>query len=54
MHPSYIENALTRFDQVQDVSDSDRDLAFNNSLKAAEHYDIHAKETGWRDLGKAS
>lgn len=35
---SHVQNALARFDQVQDVSDEDRNLAFTNIQKAAEHY----------------
>src|SRR5579863_10522920 len=32
----HVQNALARFDQVKDVSDSDRDLAFANIKKAAD------------------
>jgi hypothetical protein len=39
-------------DQVKDVSDADRDRAFANIKKAAEHYDVEVSETGWRQLGK--
>lgn len=49
---SHVKNALARFDQVQDVSDDDRDLAFANIQKAAEHYGVHIEETSWHDLGK--
>ena len=49
---SHVKNALARFDQVQDVSDSDRDLAFANIKKAAAHYGVEIAETSWRDLGK--
>ena len=49
---SHVKNALARFDQVQDVSDADRDLAFANIKKAAEHYGIDVEEKSWRDLGK--
>ncbi len=34
---SHVKNALARFDQVEDVSDADRDLAFAN-IKAAAKY----------------
>ena len=34
---SHVRNALARFDQVQDVSDTDRELAFANIKKAAAH-----------------
>lgn len=48
---SHVKNALARFDQVQDVSDDDRELAFANIKKAAEHYDITVEEESWQDLG---
>lgn len=48
----HVRNALARFDQVQDVSDADRDLAFENIKKAAEHYDLNVEEKDWHDLGK--
>ena len=49
---SHVRNALARFDQVEDVSDADRDLAFANIKKAAAHYEVEVAESGWRDLGK--
>ena len=49
---SHVKNALARFDQVEDVSDADRDLAFANIKKAAEHYGIHVEERSWHGLGK--
>ena len=49
---SHVRNALARFDQVTDVSDADRDLAFANIKKAAKHYDVEIRETDWRQLGR--
>jgi hypothetical protein len=49
---SHVRNALARFDQVKGVSDEDRDLAFANIKKAAEHYDVDISEKSWHDLGK--
>jgi hypothetical protein len=48
----HVRNALARFDQVEDVSDAERDQAFANILAAARHYDVDVKETDWRQLGK--
>lgn len=48
----HVRNALARFDQVEGVSDADRELAFKNILKAAKHFDIEVDEKNWRDLGK--
>ena len=47
----HVRNAVARFDQVTDVSDEDRDLAFANIEKAAKHYDVDLSETSWHELG---
>ncbi|HLH22786.1 MAG TPA: DUF6582 domain-containing protein [Chloroflexota bacterium] len=49
---SHVKNALARFDQVEGVSDADRDLAFANIKKAAQHFGIDVAETSWHQLGK--
>ena len=49
---SHVRNALARFDQVEEVSDKDRELAFANIRKAAKHYDIEVQEENWHQLGK--
>jgi hypothetical protein len=48
----HVRNALARFDQVQGVSDADRELAFANIKKAAQHYGVDMIEKSWRDLKK--
>lgn len=48
---SHVKNALARFDQVEGVSDAERDQAFANIKKAAKHYGVDVKETSWRELG---
>ena len=47
----HVRNALARFDQVIDVSDDDRALAFANIEKAANYYDANLAETPRHDLG---
>ena len=47
----HVRNAVVRFDQVTDVSDEDRDLAFANIEKAAKHYNVNLSETSWHELG---
>jgi hypothetical protein len=47
----HVRNAIARFDQVIDVSDEDRALAFANIEKAARHYGVNVSETDWRQLG---
>jgi hypothetical protein len=47
----HVRNAVARYDQVIDVSDDDRALAFANIEKAAKYYDVDLSETSWRELG---
>src|SRR5271170_5511935 len=47
----HVRNAVGRFDQVIDVSQADRALAFANIEKAASYYDVKLSETSWHDLG---
>jgi Family of unknown function (DUF6582) len=49
---SHVRNALARFDQVEGVSDKDRDLAFANIKRAADHYGVEVQERSWHVLGK--
>lgn len=48
---SHVRNAVARFDQVTGVSDSERELAFRNIKKAAEHYHVDVSEEKWEELG---
>src|ERR1700759_1336137 len=48
---SHVRSAIARFDQVIDVSDEDRELAFANIKQAADYYDVDMTETDWHDLG---
>lgn len=47
----HVRNAVARFDQVIDVPDADRALAFANIEKAARYYDVDLSETNWHQLG---
>ena len=47
----HVRNAVARFDQVLDVPDEDRALAFANIEKAAKHYGVNLSETNWHELG---
>jgi len=49
---SHVRNAVARFDQVQGVTDAERELAFANIKKAAEYYDVRLTEKSWHDLIK--
>jgi hypothetical protein len=48
---SHVRNAIARFDQTIGVSDEDRELAFANIKKAAEHYGVDMTEKNWKELG---
>ena len=49
---SHVRNAIARFDQVEGVSDLERDQAFANIKKAARHYGVEMTVKSWRELGK--
>jgi hypothetical protein len=49
---SHVRSALARFNQVTEVSDAERDLAFANIEKAAKYYNVAISETDWRQLGR--
>ncbi|HEY3885714.1 MAG TPA: DUF6582 domain-containing protein, partial [Vicinamibacterales bacterium] len=52
----HVRNAVARFDQVEGVSDADRDRAWRRIRAAARRYDVEISERGWRQLfagGKA-
>ena len=47
---AHVRNAVARFDQVQGVSDDERDEAWRRIEAAATRYGVTLHETGWRDL----
>jgi hypothetical protein len=48
----HVRNAIARFDQVQDVSDAERDEAWRRIKQAAKKYKVEIDERDWRDLFK--
>jgi len=48
----HVRNAIARFDQVQGVSDAERDEAWHRIKSAAKKYGVELKEESWRELGK--
>jgi hypothetical protein len=48
----HVRNAIARFDQVEGVSDAERDQAWQRILTAAKRYDVDVSERSWRDLAK--
>ena len=47
---SHVRNAVARFDQVEGVSDAERDLAWANIEKAAQYYGVELSQTDWHQL----
>ena len=47
---SHVRNAVARFEQVKDVSDAERDAAWQRIQTAARRYGVELREAGWRDL----
>jgi hypothetical protein len=49
---SHVRNAIARFDQVEGVSDKERDEAWDRIKKAAKKFGVEVHEKSWRELGK--
>ncbi len=48
----HVRNAIARFDQVEGVSDKERDQAWKRILAAAKRYDVEVSESDWRELSE--
>ena len=46
----HVRNAIARFDQVEGVSDAERDQAWRRIVAAANRYGVEVSESDWRDL----
>jgi len=47
---SHVRNAVARVNQVEGVSDAERDAAWKRIEKAAKKYDVELSEKSWREL----
>ncbi len=48
----HVRNAIARFDQVEGVSDQERDAAWRRIRAAARKYGVEVSAKGWRSLMK--
>ncbi|MCW2708815.1 MAG: hypothetical protein JWM22_2657 [Frankiales bacterium] len=48
----HVRNAIARFDQVEGVTDAERDRAWKRILAAAKRYDVEVSASDWRELFK--
>ena len=49
---SHVRNAIARFDQVEGVTDAERDAAWKRIKSAATKFGVDVRESSWRELGK--
>jgi hypothetical protein len=47
-----VRNAIARFDQVEGVTDAERDAAWKRIEAAAKKHGVEVSEKSWRELGK--
>jgi hypothetical protein len=49
---SHVRNAVARFNQVEGVTDEERDAAWKRIQAAAKRFDVELHETSWREIGR--
>ncbi|WP_043833277.1 DUF6582 domain-containing protein [Muricoccus aerilatus] len=49
----HVRNAVARFNQVQGVTDDERDEAWTRIKTAAKKFDVELHEGSWRELRKS-
>lgn len=47
---AHVRDAVARFDQVEGVSDEERDEAWSRIKRAAKKHNVELREQNWRDL----
>ncbi len=49
---AHVRNAIARFDQVEGVSDAERDEAWQRIKGAAKKFGVEVHEKSWREVGR--
>ena len=49
---SHVRNAIARFDQVEGVTDAEREQAWKRIKRAAKKFDVEVSAGSWRELFK--
>ncbi len=48
---AHVRAAIARFNQVKDVTDRERDEAWERILRAARRHGVEVHEKSWREIG---
>jgi hypothetical protein len=48
---SHVRNAVARFNQVEGVTDAERDAAWKRIQSAARKFNVELHESSWREIG---
>lgn len=48
----HVRNAVARFNQVEDVTEAERDEAWKRIQTAAKKFNVKLEERSWRELNK--
>lgn len=49
---THVRAAVSRFNQVKDVSDEERDEAWKRIQAAAKRFGVDVREDDWREIGR--
>jgi len=49
---AHVRNAIARFNQVEGVTDAERDEAWKHIKAAAKKYGVEMNEESWREVGR--
>jgi hypothetical protein len=49
---THVRNAVARFNQVEGVTDEERDAAWKRIQGAARKFGVELQETSWREIGR--
>lgn len=49
---AHVRNAIARFNQVEGVTDAERDEAWKHIKAAAKKYGVEVSEKSWREVGR--
>lgn len=49
---AHVRNAISRFDQVDGVTEAERNAAWRRIMAAAKKFSVDVSESDWRELGR--